>query len=165
MGRSVFDMLTILDQAAQTAYHINAYYRDIESAPEEVMILARRVSQYSSLLEVATKTMSDSAPSQVLVGLSQSIVLNSSQAMNRIQEAVSLSFGGKHRNILRRVESLIRWNSKKKGISLMTSEVESLKLDLTVMLQMHQIQSFEARYLLTSERVVGDSGNRTLGDD
>jgi hypothetical protein len=47
----------------------------------------------------------------------------------------------------------------------MTSEVESLKLDLTVMLQMHQIQRFEARYLLTSERVVGDSGNRTLGDD
>lgn len=78
--------------------------------------------------------------------------MNSSHVLKDVQDVVGQFFGEEHRNTFKRLESSVRWHSQRKAIGRMTSEVESLKIDLTVMLQMHQIQNSETRALLAAER-------------
>lgn len=141
MSEKVLHMLHALGLAAQVAYSISTFCREDSSAPEEAATLALRVSQYSNLLVHAIDLMCESAPSDVLVDLSRALALDSTRVMARIQIIIRGFFAGKQYGGLRRLVTSIRLHLKKEKIKLMTAEVESLKLDLSLMLQMHQIRA------------------------
>lgn len=145
MSESVLGMLGVLGQTTQAAYSLDAYYRELRSAPEEAQTLARRLTQFSTLLQAATNVISDSTPSPVLVELSQSIIKTSSDMLSDVNNVLGHFFGEEDTNTLKRLKRSMRWVSKREAIGQKTSEVESLKIDLTVLLQMHQIQNSGAR--------------------
>lgn len=104
MSESVLGMLGVLGQTTQAAYSLDAYYREMRSAPEEAQALARRLTQFSTLLQAATNVISDSTPSPVLVELSQSMILTSTYILSDINNAIGRFFGEEQRSTFKRLE-------------------------------------------------------------
>lgn len=145
-ARLAIDILQLLDSAAKASFDITK----IANASQELIMLSRRISQYSSVLETATNVIctSMSAGQQ---RLGWDVIRESQVAIREVKNILNVltyrtkTGQHKHTEIVRLVKRQL-WRLNKKKVLLLMDEIESLKSTFSVVLQTHQIQISERSF-------------------
>ncbi|KAI9730882.1 MAG: hypothetical protein M1834_005600 [Cirrosporium novae-zelandiae] len=131
-----------VDQAAITAFTIMDIYRSVRNAPRELRLLSRRLMQYSALLQTAAEVIRTSIPTGELQNLGREALQDSNMAIEEVQYVLE---GFKVKPGHQLVRSL-KWQRKRKDVMAAMEEVDSVKLTLSVMLQLHQTKIAEQNF-------------------
>ncbi|KUL87842.1 hypothetical protein ZTR_03172 [Talaromyces verruculosus] len=134
----------LIDSAARTSFYI----MKSKNAYKELVMLSRRIHQYSSILETATNVIctSMSAGQQKL---GWDIIRQSQAAMSEVESIVNVRAGSGLWQTQRELVRIMRimwlpWE-RKRVLSLM-DEIESLKSTFSIMLRTHQVQISERSF-------------------
>lgn len=148
------NIIQFVDFAAKVSYNVANTYLNVQDAPRELLMLSKRIMQYSGLLKTAAEVIRTSMPAGELQRLGWEVVRDSEEAMEGVQHILE-KYGAKPGRKFGAAISALKWTSNRKHVLAVMEEVESLKSTLSVMLQTHQIQmterNFEAIKLATEE--------------
>ncbi|QKX58594.1 uncharacterized protein TRUGW13939_05719 [Talaromyces rugulosus] len=133
-------IIQFIDSAAKTSFNIMR----TENSYRELVVLSKRIMQYSNLLEKATSVIctSMSADQQ---RLAWEVIRDSEEAMREVGNILDVltyrteTGRQKYTGLLR----MLKWQLNKKRVLSLMGEVDSLKSTFSIVLQVHQIQISE----------------------
>ncbi|KAI7968555.1 hypothetical protein EIK77_006574 [Talaromyces pinophilus] len=134
-------IVQLIDSAAKTSFDI----MKSKNAYKELVMLSRRIRQYSSILETATNVIctSMSAGQQKL---GWDIIRQSQAAMSEVESILNIRGGmglwHRHRELIR-IMRIMWWPWERKRVLSLMDEIESLKSTFSIVLQTHQVQISE----------------------
>lgn len=115
---------------------------------EELLVLSRRIMQYSTLLQTTSSIIRTSMPAEQQ-RLAWEITQDSQVIIEKVRDFVKLTKQHKaltlNRDLLKITQSFL-WRRNKHQVLLFMSEIESLKSTLSIVLQTHQIKISERSF-------------------
>ena len=149
------NVIQFVDFTTQIAFKLSNIGRSSSGMPQEFYMLAKQIAQYSKIMQIAGQIIRTSmlGPQDELQALGLDILNDSHRTMEGVQSLLQkcVAVDGLHGRLFGAVKVVARWQLNKKKVMALVDQIELLKTNVSIMLQLYQVKMTENHMLLTEK--------------
>jgi hypothetical protein len=149
------NVIQFAEFATQIAFKLSNISRSSSEMPQEVYVLVKQITQYSRIMQIAGQIIRTSmlGPQDELPALGMDILSDSQRTMEGVQSLLQKygAIDGLHGRVVGAVRAVARWQLNKNKVMALVDQIESLKTNVSIMLQLYQVKMTENHMLLTEK--------------